>query len=209
MLVKSAAAFALAAIAAFFIVLTLSLRQVNRVTVQAETTLQSVSQTAAAAQRTIEQMQPAIADLKPTIADVRRTILIAGGTLNLARDTLRNEQASIREANEQTIATMHNVNALVAGAGESQKAIAQGVAKTLETIQPVMAQTQKDLATLDLAIEETRPLLANSTATMANTARISGDLAKIADEATKPQPWYRRAWGYLWAPIKLAAVFAK
>ena len=86
---------------------------------------------------------------------------------------------------------------------------AQGATKTLEALQPVMAQTQKDLGTLNLVIEDTRPLLANSTETMANAARISGDLAKITDAAAAPQPWYKKAWGYVWAPVKIAAVFLK
>jgi hypothetical protein len=86
---------------------------------------------------------------------------------------------------------------------------ADGATAALEAIQPVMAQSQKDLGTLNLVIEDVRPLLANSTATMGNAARISGDLAKITDAATAPQPWYKKAWGYVWAPIKIGAIFLK
>lgn len=98
--------------------------------------------------------------------------------------------------------TLPAIDAQIVSNGDQLKA-------TMETIQPVMAQTQKDLATLNVVIEETRPLLANSTATMRNAARISGDLAKITDAATAPQPWYKKAWGYVWAPIKIGSIFLK
>lgn len=203
---KISASAALFSIAAFFVFLAFSVRHA---VVRVDRAIDQISWTAAAAQSTIQQLQPAITELKPTIVDTRRTIEIAGGTINLARDTMRNEQESIRQANQQTISTMRNLDELVAGAGQSQKAIAEDLAKTFETVPPVMAQTQTDLASLDLAITDMRPLLANSTATMANAARISSDLAKITDDATKQQPWYKRMWGYIWAPVKLAAVFTK
>lgn len=205
-LLKAAVVLALVSIAIFFLFLTFSVRHV---VVRFDRTLDQLSWTAAAAQKSIEnvdpaiaalpaaidqvkqsvanldgELKPAIAEIKPMITDLHRTIEIAGGTLNVARDTLRNEQESIREANQETIAT-------------------------LATIPPAVDQAQRDLATLNLAIAETRPLLAESTKAMANTAEITADLAKIVDGATKPQPWYKRAWGYVWAPVKLAAVFLK
>jgi ABC-type transporter Mla subunit MlaD len=208
-LFKLAGACALAAITTFFAVLTLSLHEVNRVTVQAEATLRSLSATSAAVQRTIEQLRPAVAEMKPTMTDVRRTILIASGTLNLARDTLRNEQATIRAANQQTIDTMKNVDQLVANVDQSQQQIARHADAALALIEPVMTQTRADLAALEPVVSAAKPVLDNTAATMANADRISADLAKVTDDAVRPKPWYKRVAGYIWVPVKLATIFAK
>jgi hypothetical protein len=135
--------------------------------------------------------------LRLLISRVDRS-LVDGTLYHINSQTLPGIDAQIAQNGAQLASTL-------AKAGET----ADGLTETLGTIQPVMAQTQKDLATLNLVIEDTRPLLANSTATMANAARISGDLAKITDAATAPQPWYKKAWGYVWAPIKIGAFFLK
>jgi hypothetical protein len=135
--------------------------------------------------------------LRMLISRVDRSFV--DGTLqHINNQTLPGIDAQIAQNGAQMASTLKK-------AGET----ADGATAALEAIQPVMTQTQKDLATLNLVIEDTRPLLANSTATMANAARISGDLAKITDAATAPQPWYKKAWGYVWAPIKIGAVFLK
>jgi len=194
-----AAVFMLIAIAIFFIVLTLFVNSISRELLSA---IESVH-------RTAEATTAAAAELQPTIVDLRRTILIAGGTLNLARDTLRNEQKTIRAANEKTIETMKNVDELLAGADQSQRSIAAHADATLAALDPVMIQMRADLAALEPVITAAKPLLDNSAATMANANRISADLAKVTDDAVKPKPWYKRIAGYIWAPVKLAAIFAK
>lgn len=204
---------ALIAIAFFFIVLSLGVTSVSRELVG----------TLAAVHKTADAGTAAAADLHPAIVDLRRTILVAGGTLNLARQTMRNEQTTIREGNAQTIATMKNVDELVAGVDKSQREITEHADKALASIEtiettiepvlasvpPVLAQTREDIAALEPVIAAAKPVLDNTAATMANADRISADLATFTDNAVKPKPWYKRAAGYVWAPVKLAAIFAK
>jgi len=208
-----AAVVALLAVAAFFIVLAVSVNAVSRELVG----------TAAAFHKTADASTVAVTDLETAIVDLHRTILIAGGTLNLSRQVLRNERETIAAANAQTIATMKNIDRLVAGTDQSQRAIAIHAERVLSSIEPVMKQTSEDLSSLDPVIQQTRqdlaalepviaaakPVLDNTATTMANADRISKDLAQVADNAVKPRPWYKRVAGYVWAPVKLAAIFAR
>lgn len=197
--VELAAVVALIAIAIFFIVLTLSVNAVSRELVGA----------IGAAHHAADSTEAAAASIEPAIVDLRRSLEIAGGTLNLARDTMRDERSTIRAANEQTIATMQNVDRLVAGAADSQRDVATRAATALASVEPVMRQTQADLAALEPVISAAKPVLDSTAATMANADRISADLATITDGAVQPRPWYKRWAGYLWMPVKLATIFAK
>ena len=184
---------AVAIVALFFVMAFLGRLKadVDKVSDASVSALMSVQSTAIAANRAISNIDAAASDL-------RRTILIAGGTLNIARDTLRDERENIRKANEATVSTMQNASRVLETANA-----------TLQSIPPVMVATQRDLAALEPVIQQAQPVLKNTADTMANATRITGDLAKIADDATAPKPWYKKAFGYLWAPIKLAAIFAK
>ena len=183
----------------------------------------------ASARGVIDQSAVAVNQLQGTLARVNGTI----GTLDQAAAEERsNWNATSKEAVKTGAAlrtlidrvdrslvdgtlshlntqTLPALDAQVAANGEELRAAVHKLGATADALPPVMAQTQKDLATLDLVIGDARPLLANSTATMANAEKITADLAKIADDATAPQPWYKRAWGYIWAPVKITAVFLK
>jgi len=130
----------------------------------------------ASVQQTLGETQVTLKQTDSAVTDLRRTLEVAGGTLNIARDTLRNEQASIKEANAQTIATMRgldelvqNSNHLVTSANASQQQVVADTHATMVAIQSTVAQTSTVIDSI------------NKTATDPSIAATLGHINGVAD----------------------------
>ena len=200
------AVFAFGCVGIFFLQLS---SDVKNITVSTQQMATATQQTLGSVQKAVGPLQQTVDATNAAMVDLRRVILIAGGTLNIARDTLRREQSSIQEANQQTISTMKGVNKLVDNVDVSQKEMADNVSKTLQSIQPVMSQTQQTLATTQETIAATKPMIENLNGMTGNLNKMSAQVETVVSNGTKPQPWYKKAFAYAWAPIKIVAIFAK
>lgn len=156
----------------------------------------------ASVQQTLGSTQVVLGHIDEDATTARTVLRTANGAINNARDILRDEKASIKEANDQTIETMDNLDKLVKSLDVSQKEIVENVADTLKTVQtttssvvPVMNQAQKDLASLEPVIEETR-------IAMDNVSKTSTDVQTEVHKLVypPPAPWYKK---YIFSPAKI------
>lgn len=185
----------------------------------------------ASARGVLDRSAVAVSQLQGTLARVNGTL----GTLDQAAAEERsNWNATSKEAAKTGAAlrtlidrvdrslvdgTLYHINAQtlpaidaqVASNGDELRATMHKLGETADGLTAATGTLNAQLG--DPAIAA---LLAHSSVTAANletvssnAARITGDLARIADDATAPQPWYKRAWGYIWAPVKITAVFLK
>lgn len=163
----------------------------------------------ASLQSTLSKTQVVLNHLDEDVTTANSVLRTANGAINNARDILRDEKASIKEANDQTIETMDNLDKLVQSLDVSQKEIATNVADTLKTIQattasvaPVMNQAQRDLADLEPVIEQTRVTMQNTADTMAHVSGVTADVQAEVHKLVYPPPqkWYQK---YILSPMKI------
>lgn len=156
---------------------------------------------AASIQQTLSSAQATLGHIDEDAKTANSVLRTANGAINNARDILRDEKASIKQANDQTIETMDNLNKLVQNLDASQKQVVANVADTLKAVQtttssvaPVMQQAQKDLAALE-------PIIAQSQVAMDNVNKTTTDVAAEVHKFVYPPPqkWWQKVWG----PMKL------
>jgi hypothetical protein len=145
-----------------------------------------------------------IVHLDATITDLDRTVQIAGGTLDQARKIERDNRHEIAQVNEQTLATLQHVDALVQSFDVTQKQAGASISQTSAALVPVIEQTRKDLAQLEPAIRQVEPLLMRTTDIAVNVSNATADVEHEIHKLVYPPPrkWYEK---YFLDPLRTAA----
>ena len=139
---------------------------------------------------TLVQSQRTMQQLNATLTDIRRTIEIAGGTLNVMRDTMRNEQVTIKAANDQTITTMRGIddlvskaNNLVADSDHEVAAMSTDIHNTLGAAQQTILATNQTI--LDVDKQANNPAISDALAHVDGTMNNLQDTSKQLDDVAK------------------------
>lgn len=150
------------------------------------------------------QTRLVIGHLNATLTDLDRTVQIAGGAINEARQIERDNRKEIGQVNQQTVATLQHLDALIVSIDATQKTAGESIASTSSAIGPVMEQTRKDLADLEPAIQQVDPLLLRLTDVAVNLSNSTADVAHEIHKFVYPPPrkWYQK---YILDPTKFVA----
>lgn len=202
--------FALICIGLFFLQLRSATKHVDA---QVTTTLASV-------QENLTKVSGDVHDVKEML---NATLFQAEEVMHHADILVATESKAQASQLAHVNAVLTQLQATVTSLDDSQKRIADSVTTAVNTIPGVVVQLQQTLGEVQNTVAKTGqtvealtkletdldPTVQHINATTGHLDSIASSLDKVVLNATKPQPWYKKMIGYLWAPIKIVSIFAK
>lgn len=180
------------------------------------------------------QAKKTLLDIDSSVSQLTRD---ANDIKQASSSVLKQTQQVLQHTNDVLIATskaqtiqvekvnvaLDELNLTIKNLNDNQVKITQDIHTTALTIPPVMDQTRQLLAetqntmsqttvavkSLNSLEENVLPTVIHMNGTASHLDSISASLDAVVKDATKPKPWYRKIVGYVWAPIKIVAMFAK
>lgn len=181
---------------------------------------QSIVETADSTQNTMISVSGDVKDIKEM---TNATLFQAEEVLHHADELLASEGKAQSAQLKRLDITLTQLQTTLKNVDESQQKIASAVTNELDALpsvttqlQSTMKETQNTVAAAGKAIESLKtlednlePTVQHINETTGNLDKMSASLNSVIQNATKPQPWYKKLWGYVYTPIKIVSIFAK
>jgi chromosome segregation ATPase len=182
---------------------------------------------ASQAKKTLRDIDDSVSELTRDATDLKKA---SNAVLEQTKQVLQHtNEVLIATSTAQTVQVkkvnlaLDELNLTIKNLDANQVKITQDIHNTALTIPPVidstkrlLSETQNTMAQTTVAIKTLNDLEVNAIPTVKHINEttehlnnISASLDTIVKEATKPKPWYKKMFGYVWAPIKIVAMFAK
>jgi ABC-type transporter Mla subunit MlaD len=169
---------------------------------------------------TLRSIQKDITDFKEM---ANSTLYQIGDVSHETADMVRLEKQYVQQESRQLIITNQKLNetldtvqlAIRSMDQTSQKALAPLPAllkqsqATVQAMQTTLDSTSSTVDQLNIVVTKLQPAADNLSGTLKHIDSISEQLDKLVQNATKPQPWYKKILTDLWVPAKLITIFSK